>query len=271
MRKALVGMTLLATMAALLVASPVFAGASPPAKVNGCSSLDSSLAAETPGTQAFHSLAWQSLQHGCVAYVALPGSASLGLEFVRGPNTGTTITIGSTGVVLTDVALTSSGTVYGVDFGNLYTVDTDTGQATLVGPVGGFSVNGLVVGPTGTLYASTNFGQLLTIDPTTGAGTLVGNIGFGSSGDLVFAQDGTLYMTSPGDSLVRVNPATGAGTLVGSIGFGSVYGLVNSYGTLYGMTSAGQLLTIDPTTGAGTVVTTGSPGVYGAASLPNTV
>jgi hypothetical protein len=270
MRKALVGLTLLATMAALLVASPVFAGASPPAKVNGCSGLDSSLAAETPGTQAFHSLAWQSLQHGCVAYVAIPGPASLGLEFVRGPNTGQTITIGST-AFLTDVALTSSGTLYGVDFGNLYTVDTDTGQATLVGPVGGFSVNGLVVGPTGTLYASTNFGQLLTINTTTGAGTLVGIIGFGSSGDLAFAQDGTLYMTTPGDSLVRVNPTTGAGTLVGPIGFGSVYGLVSSYGTLYGMTSAGQLLTIDSTTGAGTVVTTGAPAVNGAASLPNTV
>jgi hypothetical protein len=270
MRKSILGATLLAVVASLLLAAPVFAGASPPAKTNGCSGLDGSLAAETPGTQAFHSLAWQSLQHGCVAYVST-ASGSLGLEFVRGPLVGSTINIGPQGVVLTDIALASDGTLYGIDFGNFYTLNVDTGAATFVGPIGNGASNGLVVGPDGTVYDSTFAGQLFTIDPSSGAGTLVGNIGFDSSGDLAFAQDGTLYMTaSGGDLLVSVNTATGAGTLVGGIGYGSVYGLVSSYGTLYGMTSGGQLLTIDPSTGAGKLVTGGEPSARGTASLPST-
>jgi hypothetical protein len=265
---------LLAVVATLLLVTPAFGGASPPAKTNACSDLDGSLAAESPGTQAFHSLARQALRHGCVAYVATDAPATLRLEFVRGPLTGTTITIGLTGVVLTDIALTSSGTLYGIDFGAFYTVDPDTGHATFVGSTGNTDTNGLVVGPTGTIYASTLGQQLLTINPTRGASTLAGNIGFTSSGDLAFAQDGTLYMTASvaasGDSLVRVDPTTGAGTLVGPIGATSVFGLVSSYGTLFGAKDAGQLLTIDPSTGAGTVIASGGPSVLGAASLPAT-
>jgi sugar lactone lactonase YvrE len=269
MRTSSLGAALAAVVAALLLASPVLAGANPPGKTNACSSMDGSLAAETPGTQAFHDLAWQALQHGCVAYVTNKGWQTLGLEFVRGPLVGTTLTIGSEGATLTDLALTSSGALYGIDFSTLYRLNVDTGQATAVGPVGFFGVNGLVVGPDGTIYASGDT-ELLTIDPATGAGTPVGNTGFFSSGDLAFAQDGKLYMTAPGDRLVRVDPTTGAGTLVGPIGSFAVYGLVSSYGTLYAMADGGQLLTVDASTGAGTLVTGGEPEVWGAASLPST-
>jgi hypothetical protein len=263
-------------VASVCVATSALAGATPSGKTNACLGVDGGLAAKSPATQAFHSLARQALKHGCVAYVATASPATLGLEFVRGPETGTTIIIGSTGVQLTDIALTSSGTLYGIDFDNFYRVDPDTGQSTLIGAVGAV-VNGLVVGPTGTIYAAAReVDQLRTIDPTTGASTLVGNTGFLSAGDLAFAPDGTLYMTARRSTvalpslLVGLDPATGAGTLVGSIGQQNVFGLVSSYGTFFGMTSGGQLLTIDLSTGAGTVVSTDGPSVFGASSLPDT-
>jgi hypothetical protein len=253
------------------------AHASPPAKTHGCSSLDGSLAAEKPGTEAFHRVAWQALRHGCAAYVST-ADGTLGLEFIRGPLAGTSIVIGPEGVVMTDIALSSSGTLYGDSYGAFYTLNVDTGQATLVGPLGlAWLANALVVGPTGTVYGSGRSGPtpgvLVTIDPTTGAGTEVGSSTFASSGDIAFAHDGTLYMTSPGgtgDALVSVDPTTGAVTSIGPTGFSSVYGLLSSYGTLFGLTAAGQLLTIDPATGAGTAIAGGGPAVFGAASLPST-
>ncbi|MHC5010799.1 MAG: IPT/TIG domain-containing protein, partial [Planctomycetota bacterium] len=65
--------------------------------------------------------------------------------------------------------------------GLLYTIDTSTGGATVVGPIG-TSVTGLAMSPTGTLYATEavrwvingTTPNLLTIDTTTGAGTIVG-------------------------------------------------------------------------------------------------
>ncbi len=118
MRRAVAGTMLLATVAALVMVAPVLA--SPPGKTNLCSVLDGALATASPGTQAFHNLAGQALTHGCVAYVANARTTSLELELIRGPNAGTAITIGSTGVILTDLALTSSGTLYGIDFGDDY-------------------------------------------------------------------------------------------------------------------------------------------------------
>ena len=262
-------------VATLCLAASAAASGSPATRTNACTGLDGALTAKSPGTRAFHSLARQALGHGCAAYVSTASPATLGLEFLRGPETGTTVVIGPTGVQLTDLALTPSGTLYGIDFDSFYRVDPDTAQSTLIGPVGA-TVNGLVVGPRGTIYASTReVGQLLTINPLTGAGTLVGNSGFLSAGDLAFAQDGTLYMTARLSTdalpslLATLDPATGAGTLVGPIGQDNVFGLVSSYGTLFGMTSDGDLLTIDPSTGAGTVVATGGPSIFGATSLPS--
>jgi hypothetical protein len=219
------------------------------------------------------------LQQGCVAYVVTSSAPSvLDLEFIRGPDVGQVIVIGPvTGTVggdsLTDIAMSASGTLYGSDYSDLYTINPTTGAATLVGPTGTSDLNGLVVGPTGTIYGSGYIDDdLYTIDPTTGAATVVGPTSFSSSGDLAFADNGTLYMTAldgPTDGLVAVNPSTGAGTLVGAIGHSHVYGLASSYGTLFGATEGGDLLTINPTTGAGTVIATGGPSANGMASPPN--
>jgi len=272
-----IGATALLT---LVVATPASAGPSPATKANKtkqCSKLDLKLAAKAPGSRAFRKVAKKALSDGCVAYVSTSSSTSeLELEFVRGPNTGQAISIGAVatgigGVSLTDLAMTSSGTLYGIDdTSDLYSINPNTGLATLVASLGSF-VNGLIVGPTGTMYASGG-SDLFRIDPITGTETLVGSTGFSSSGDLAFAQDGALYMTAqdtPDDSLVTLDPATFAGTFVGNIGQPNVYGLVSSYGTLFGATDGGDLLTINQSTGVGTVSATGGPSVNGMASPPN--
>lgn len=244
-----------------------------------CTTLDPDLETRLPGTPALEKAASEALTDGCVAYVATSSSPSmLDLEFIRGPLAGTAISIGPVtsttgGVTLTDLALTAAGTLYGVDFGSeLYTIDPNTARATRVGSVNSV-VNGLVIGPTGTIYASGG-SQLFTIDPTSGAGRNVGATGYSSSGDLAFAYGGTLYMTASaggsGDSLASVNPITGRATIVGAIGQGGVWGLVSSYGTLFAQTSGGLLLTVDPSTGAGTVIATQGPSANGMAALPPT-
>jgi hypothetical protein len=201
-----------------------------------CTTLDPDLETRLPGTPALEKAASEALTDGCVAYVATSSSPSmLDLEFIRGPLAGTAISIGPVtsttgGVTLTDLALTAAGTLYGVDFGSagvdagsgLYTIDPNTARATRVGSMNSV-VNGLVIGPTGTIYASGG-SELFTIDPTSGAGRNVGATGYSSSGDLAFAYGGTLYMTASAggssDSLASVNPITGRATIVGAIGQG---------------------------------------------------
>jgi hypothetical protein len=248
-----------------------------PGNTNQCQKLDGQLTALKPGTQSFDWTAITALQAGCVAYVATSSTpSSLDLEFLRGPNIGTAIVIGSVTtpagpVTLTDIALTSSGTLYGIDFGSdFYRINPGTGAATEIGAVGS-AVNGLVVGPNGVIYAS-GAGELVRINPMTGTGTVVGTNAFTSSGDLAFTPSGTLFLTatgSPNDVLVNVNPHTGAGTEIGSTGEPQVYGLVSSNGTLFGQTSSGSLLKINPGTGASTVLATGGPLANGMTTLPS--
>jgi hypothetical protein len=232
-----------------------------------CTQLDPRLAAAKPNTEAFGTLARQSLADGCVAYIDTSTSPpSLELAFLRGSLTGTVINIGpletaaGESVDLTDVALTSSGTLYGVDFGSdLYRVNTGDAVATLIGPLSA-QTNGLVVSPEGTLYASGGY-ELYTVNLATGSATYVGTTGYASSGDLAFTPDGSLLMSaesaSPNDSLVKLSLTTAYGSMIGSIGQGAVYGLAESYGTLFAATASGELLTVDPSSGASSVLAAG--------------
>ena len=134
---------------------------------------------------------------------------------------------------------------------------------TLVGNLG-TSLNSLVFGADGTLYAANS--GLYTINTTTGAATLVGSGGgYGSSGDLAFIGD-SLYLSSvSGDNLYELDVLTGIGTFIGNIGFGAVYGLATDNNIdLYGV--AGQnILSIDTVTGAGSVLSNYAGTELGAA------
>ena len=168
--------------------------------------------------------------------------------------TGTVSVVGSMGSVMTDIAFSPTGNLYGVDLGNFYSINATTGVSTLIGSLG-TSVNSLVFDASGTLYAANK--SLYTINVGTGAATLVGNGGtsYSSSGDLAFVG-GNLYLSSVGigDNLMRLDSATGVGTLVGSIGFSSVFGLATDNNiNLYGM-SGTQVINVNVSTGAGSLL-----------------
>ena len=163
--------------------------------------------------------------------------------------TGASNVIGNTGVFLTDIAFNPTGSLYGISFTDLYSVNKNTGQTTLIGNLG--SVNGtanaLVFGSDGTLYMAGS--TLYTVNTITGASTSVGGIGFQSAGDLAFVGS-DLFMAADNDHLVKVDTLTGTGTDIGAIGVQSVFGLASpDNATLYGM--AGQaVFTINTSNGA---------------------
>jgi hypothetical protein len=259
-----------ASLISALLASCALA-ASEPGVGAACTSLDGSLASSVTGSAQFNGLVSESLADGCVAYVN--DATTLYLEFIRGPLTGQTKTIGYTGVTLFDIAVTSSGELYGVDdSSSLFRVDVDTAAAASVGSTGYF-LNGLVVAPSGSVYGSGNE-SLVTINPTSGAATtLAADSGFSSSGDLAFTSENELYMTSEytaaSDNLVSIDPKTGVGKLVGAIGKPYVYGLSASFGALFGVDMDGELLSINPATGVGTPLATGGPHALGMATPPS--
>jgi bacillolysin len=105
----------------------------------------------------------------------------------------TSTVIGNTGVVLTDIAYTSSGALWGISFDDLYSVNPATGTASLIGPLGVSGMNALLGNGSTLLAASNDTTSLYFVNPSTGAATpLTGNLGYPSMGDLAF-HNGMLY------------------------------------------------------------------------------
>ncbi|MGA2117883.1 MAG: hypothetical protein ABSH56_24405 [Bryobacteraceae bacterium] len=169
-------------------------------------------------------------------------------------STGVATLVGNAGVVLTDIAFSPSGDLYGISFTELYSIDTSTGAATAIGPLGIASddANALVFSSSGTLYTATVAGSLYTVDTTTGAASDVGSLsGYGSAGDLAFVGD-TLYLGTSTNDLVSVDPSTGTATLVGPFGVSNVFGLATPDGVNLYAAAAQDLYTVDLSTGAAT-------------------
>ncbi|MEQ9550485.1 MAG: PEP-CTERM sorting domain-containing protein [Coleofasciculus sp. G3-WIS-01] len=125
---------------------------------------------------------------------------------------------------------------YAAGTGDFYTIDTSSGNASLVARISGFS----------------------------------------SSGDLVFNPDNNQFLATSRsgstDTLLSI-ALDGTATQIGNIGFVDVFGLFFEDGTLFGYTANRQQITINTNTGAGTFnqnVTGSSGQIFGAASLPST-
>ena len=156
--------------------------------------------------------------------------------------------------------------------GALFSVDTNTGKATLIAPlrVGGaipIGLTGLAIHPrTGAFYGITAGlssqipRSLVTIDPKTGNTTLVGNLNHEGS-DIRFDSKGTLYVwlnDPPG--LGTIDVGTGAATPIGSSGYAQSLGgglaidrggnfyvsATNAAGTLDGINLADGHVTVGP-------------------------
>ena len=173
-------------------------------------------------------------------------------------------------------------TMYLTSSGNdsLYTLDIDTGAATLVGPYGtdpDILVHGIEFDDsTGTLYAASR-GNLYTVSKASGELTFVGttgltttsfiNMGYNSDTNVMYAAN-----TST-DSLYTIDRSNGAVTLLGPM-----TGTSNPHGLAYDFnndrmflidSSTDNLYTLDLTTGAATVVGfMGSGNLLGLAFVP---
>jgi hypothetical protein len=191
---------------------------------------------------------------GCMLLLVSAASAQIGHITNVGPTQSN----------LEALAFRANGTLYGATVpscpasgGSLYTVNTSTAAATLVGPLvdatnNPYAITGLAFQPgTGVLYGSTsgcsatNPGSLVIVNPATGLVTFVGTTGFAPVAgnvqfyaDIAFTPNGTLYgWLEPQDQiLVTIDLATGNGTQVGAQAAGNTIGsglVSNSSGTLY--------------------------------------
>lgn len=161
------------------------------------------------------------------------------------PLTGNTTTVGATGVELPHGAAIDpvDGSLYVVGWDSsqeyqsfLYSVDTSTGAASVIGAVGYSSIGALDFDPTSNvLYGARGgpddtAGSLVTIDTATGAGTLVAathrmtGISFDSSGQLYGVDNGS--MSGVPSSLYLIDKSDGSWILIGSMEVSNVLGLV---------------------------------------------
>jgi len=165
--------------------------------------------------------------------------------------TGAAVTIGNMGVVMTDIAFSPTGNLYGISFNSLYSINATTAVATLIGNHSIACGNALVFATDGTAYAAgCQTTSLFSINTGTGASTNLGNMGFSSGGDLAF-NSGSLYLASSGNELIDIDLGNLANTSsVGSFGVGNMFGLATgSNGVLYGV-SGTNVYTINTATGA---------------------
>ena len=110
------------------------------------------------------------------------------------------------------MAFSPSGVMYAASGGNLYTVNTNTAQASKVGAFpGAAAIGGIAFAPTGTLYGGQT--NLYTINPANASVTKIGALnGLSASilADMKYGADGFLYFFdgSSDGNLFRLNPAT---------------------------------------------------------------
>jgi hypothetical protein len=135
-----------------------------------------------------------------------------------------------TPATMADLAFDSAGNLYGIgSIGGpqLYSINTATGQATVIGSTGLTSTTGggLAISDAGVFYGTPTASRYGTYDPGTGAYTNITNpakpTGGGAYGALGFDPNGVLYGLNVGSgsppptALVTIDPPTGAVTLVG--------------------------------------------------------
>ena len=147
--------------------------------------------------------------------VPLTGVASVDSVYRINTQTWTTNFIGNfqtNGGFPVGMAFSPAGVLYVSSGGKLYTVNTNTAQASTVGAFpGGAAIGGIAFAPNGTLYGGQT--NLYTINPANASVTRIGALnGLSNSilGDMKYGADGFLYFFdgSSDGNLFRLNPAT---------------------------------------------------------------
>lgn len=204
------------------------------------------------------------------------GSDNASHLYTIDPTTGATTLVGTLPVTMFDIAI-NGFSMYGTDnLQHLYSINAGTAAGTDLGGTGA-AVNALVFGSNGTLYGAGGDGLYTINTTSaaatlvgTGSYSSAGDLEF--VGGILYL---TSYLNSSTDQLFQINPATGSGTLIGSIGFANVWGLAYVDGVMYGFTNPGsgspQVISINLSTGAGTALHNYSPGFDGVAAVPEVV
>ncbi len=195
--------------------------------------------------------------------------------------------IGSTGPALTDIALTPSGSLYGISFFDFYKINSSTGSATLISNIDGFGsgFNSLVgYNDEYVLAVRANTG-LYKIHTVTGDTTLIGLIGYYPAGDITRYKD-YYYMAESANKLIRFK-LDFDNSIISNI---EVVGTMNTVdNAVYGIVTVGDatceevdlkmiafesttVYAVDPTNANCSVLCPSSSGInaYGAASAVET-
>jgi cysteine-rich repeat protein len=164
----------------------------------------------------------------------------------------------------------------------LFTVDTETGAATLIGNTGQSRTTDIAFRGDGTLFSYHRF-EAGTLSKTTGAATLLGPSGLSGNGNgISFAPGGDL-LHADAAALHRINQTTGAATVLAPLSFppvpcsfprinsmdthssGVVYGVLNCTG---GSNASNFLVTIGVPSGSVNAIAPTVPGLDGIAFAP---
>jgi hypothetical protein len=149
----------------------------------------------------------------------------------------------------------------------LWNIDTDTGQATLIGSINNDTIADITFDPTdGRMFANNRNSpyRLYTIDPATAAPTLIGTTTDDARCGLVFSPTGQLYGFSIDGRLAQVDKTTGATTVISAAGVPAGFTVEDSTftpdGRLFITMFSGHIYQVDLATGAQTLVGTSGSG-----------
>lgn len=164
------------------------------------------------------------------------------------------------------VQITSArpGVLYATGNGNLYSVNTSTGAATVIGGLGVVSLDALAINPvTRELYGISVSGtgtDLYRVSSQFGEALPAGRISLGNVRGIVLQSDGSAYATTSGGNLYRVTLSTGDTLRIGSSGL-AYAGLAQNPLTAElwasvrpAITNRDHLYKVNPATGAATFV-----------------
>ena len=159
------------------------------------------------------------------------------------------------------LAFRSDGELFGGRGFELFSINPDTGEGTLVGNSSIGTLNGFSFRDDDTLFAVSN-DVLYTIDTDTGSANLIGALGLSQIEGIAFDSSGTLFGIG-GNSfqLVTIDPSSGAATQVAGTSRNLSALTFDNSDTLFAIDAFnGDLVTLDPLTGEDTLVGSVGPG-----------
>jgi Ca2+-binding RTX toxin-like protein len=172
------------------------------------------------------------------------------------PSTNAFSRIGSTGFLLTDIAVTPSGSAYGVSFSAFYGLNALTGAATLRTNLTRTDINALTSDNTGQLFvAGSTTTTIYKLNSFSGVLTVFGTATASSAGDLLVVND-KLYLATSNATLDSFDRVSGERLSSVFHGVSDVFGLsIGADGQVYGFAGT-RAYTIDLVSGQAALAAT---------------